>query len=93
MPLSKTRAKRLLKLLPQSNLSDGKKRKLALFLAAGLAGEQRTEAIMRQNEPERDDEEDALMEAELTEIFTRREAGNGLLELSDDEWRNLDTNR
>lgn len=48
---------------------------------------------MRQNEPERDDEEDALMEAELTEIFTRREAGNGLLELSDDEWRNLDTNR
>lgn len=82
--------KRLLKLLPQSSLSNSKKRKLALLLASALAGEARTNAVMRENEPEHDEEADAQMKNDLMDIFAQREAGSGLTQLTEDEWRSLD---
>lgn len=90
MKLSPQKAKQLLQKLPESDLSPGRKRKLALFLASQIAGEKRTAQVIADNDPDRDEIADEEMRAELRDIFTRREAGQGLLNISEDEWRNLD---
>lgn len=84
------KVKQLLKQLPNANLSPERKKKVALFLAVALAGETRTNAVMRETEPEHDAEADEAMRGELRDIFTNRQAGQGLLSISDDEWRNLE---
>lgn len=90
MKLSPQQAKQLLRQLPESGLSPGRKRKLALFLASQIAGEARTAQVIAANDPDKDEIADEEMRAELRDIFTRREAGQGLLKMSEEEWKKLE---